>query len=365
MAISFGTATGTKSAERVVQDRRAIAQWLFGMSGMVFLMVVIGGITRLTESGLSMTEWRALHDTFPPLSEAEWQRQFALYMETPEFQIRNFWMTVDDYKTIYWWEWIHRTWGRLIGAAFLLPFLWFWVRGRIERALMPRLVFMLILGGLQGGIGWWMVKSGLVDEPDVSQYRLAVHLTMAFIIQAVVFWTALDLWRGTFKSGQPVRLKPLGLSALVLFVVVTGAFVAGTDAGYIYNTFPLMGGQVVPEAYWSLPGGLVNLVENPAAIQFNHRLVAVLTFGLIVAYTVSVLRNPESRTQKRAALAFVHMVVLQVVLGISTLMVMGPEWLETDYYIAFGAAHQGGAYVLFTLALLMTHVSRQSVSNRV
>jgi len=243
MAVSFGPTTGSKSAGDILRDRRAIATWLFTMCGMVFAMVVIGGITRLTESGLSMVEWRALHDTFPPLSEAEWQRQFALYQRTPEFQVKNFWMTVDDFKTIYWWEWIHRTWGRLIGIVFIVPFLWFLVKGRVERALLPRLVFLLFLGGLQGGIGWWMVKSGLVDQPDVSQYRLAVHLTMAFVIQAFLFWTALDLWRGTFASGQPVRRRPMALSLLILFVVVSGAFVAGTDAGYIYNTFPLMNGR--------------------------------------------------------------------------------------------------------------------------
>jgi len=358
MAVSFGPTTGSKSAGDILRDRRAIATWLFTMCGMVFAMVVIGGITRLTESGLSMVEWRALHDTFPPLSEAEWQRQFALYQRTPEFQVKNFWMTVDDFKTIYWWEWIHRTWGRLIGIVFIVPFLWFLVKGRVERALLPRLVFLLFLGGLQGGIGWWMVKSGLVDQPDVSQYRLAVHLTMAFVIQAFLFWTALDLWRGTFASGQPVRRRPMALSLLILFVVVSGAFVAGTDAGYIYNTFPLMNGRVVPETYWALEGGLVNWVENPSAIQFNHRLVASLTFVLILVHAIAVIRRPASRPQRRVAIALVHMAVIQVALGISTLMVMGPDWLDTDLYIGFGASHQGGAFVLFTLALWLTHLSR-------
>ena len=347
MAVSFSAPQSTASAD-VSADRRAIYRWLMVTSTMVFAMVVIGGITRLTESGLSMVEWRALHNTFPPLGDAEWARQFALYQETPEFQIKNFWMTVDDYKTIFWWEWIHRTWGRLIGLVFVFPFLWFLVRGRIERALLPRLTVLLFLGGLQGGIGWWMVKSGLVDEPDVSQYRLAVHLTMAFIIQALLVWTVLDLKRGTFGTGLSFSPIPTVLAGLVLLVVVSGAFVAGTDAGYIYNTFPLMGGQIVPESYLDLPIGWLNVFESPAAIQFNHRLLAIVTLVLLVGYTVHILRSSPTKGDKRAALALVHMAGLQVGLGIATLLLVVPVWL--------GALHQGGAFVLFSLAVMMAHV---------
>ena len=331
--------TAPSKAERA---RPAVAAWLFASAFMVAAMIVIGGITRLTESGLSMVEWRPLMGWIPPLGDAEWQRVFDMYKATPEYTASNFWMTIDDFKTIFFWEYIHRVWGRLIGIVFAVPFLFFLLTGRIERALVPRLVLLFVLGGIQGGIGWWMVTSGLVDEARVSPYRLSVHLSMAFLILGLLLWTALGLVRTPSGGTRGQRIGAGHVLAAVSITVVLGAFVAGTDAGYAYNTFPLMGGRFVPAEYWAADLGWRSLIEHVPAVQFHHRWVAVLTALLTLVF---VIRN-RPRTEGAAQLALTllgAMVLLQVGLGIAALLAVVPVWL--------GALHQAGAVALFSLAV--------------
>ena len=353
-------AADTAFASDRTAHRRQIGRWLLVCSAAIFVMVVIGGITRLTESGLSMVEWRAFLDAVPPMSDAAWQRLFDLYRQTPEFQHKNFWMTLSDFQTIFWWEYIHRLWGRGLGLLFLIPFVWFLMKGRIERPLLPALLLMFILGAVQGGIGWWMVKSGLVDRPDVSHYRLAVHLTVAFILHGLVLWTALDLIRGRLgpavhPAARPVAPPLAGLSLAlalwILFVVVTGAFVAGTDAGRAYNSFPLMDGHLVPEAYGVLTPYWLNLLENTAAIQFNHRLVATLTLLAALVLWWKLRRHADPAVRLPANLLALA-VAGQYLLGIMTLLAHVP--------VSLGAAHQGGAFLLFTAALWTAHAVRRS-----
>ena len=331
--------TVPSKAERA---RPAVAAWLFASAFMVAAMIVIGGITRLTESGLSMVEWRPLVGWIPPLGEAEWLRVFEMYKATPEYTAENSWMTLDDFKTIFFWEYVHRVWGRLIGLVFAVPFAFFLLTGRIERGLTPRLVVLFALGGLQGAIGWWMVTSGLVDEPRVSPYRLAVHLSMAFLILGLLLWTALALVQRPAGGTRGQRIGAGHVLAAISITVVLGAFVAGTDAGYAYNTFPLMGGQFVPEGYWDPDLGWRSLVEHVPAVQFHHRWIAVLTAVLTLVF---VFRNSgRVEDAARPALTLLGIAVaVQVALGISALLAVVPVWL--------GALHQAGAVVLFSAAV--------------
>ncbi|WP_319024872.1 COX15/CtaA family protein [Nisaea sediminum] len=323
---------------------RSVAYWLAGVAVMVFLMIVIGGITRLTESGLSMAEWRPFIGWIPPLSEAEWYRVFSLYQDTPEFQKVNSWMTIEDFKQIFFWEYLHRVWGRLIGIAFAAPFLILAVFGKIRRALYPRLGLLFLLGALQGAIGWWMVKSGLVDNPAVSQYRLAIHLGVAFAILGVLLWTVLGLLRLPGEGDRHLRRHAVAVLHLIALTVIAGAFVAGLDAGLIYNTFPLMNGHVVPPDYAFAEPFWINIFENPATVQFNHRVIAILTFAAIVWLLVRAMRSEDLAPRTRLAVhALAGMGAIQVALGISTLLAQVPVWL--------GAAHQGGAALTFAAAV--------------
>lgn len=339
---------GASKAERA---RPAVAAWLFASAFMVAAMVVIGGITRLTESGLSMVEWRPLMGWIPPLGDAEWQRVFDMYKATPEYSSANFWMSLNDFRTIFFWEYIHRVWGRLIGMVFAVPFLFFLATGRLERSLAPRLVLLFVLGGIQGAIGWWMVTSGLVDEARVSPYRLAVHLSMAFLILGLLLWTALGLVQTPAGGTRSQRIGAGHVLAAVCITVVLGAFVAGTDAGYAYNTFPLMDGRFVPAEYWDAGLGWRSLIEHVPAVQFHHRWVAVLTALLTLVFAV---RN-RSRTVGTARVAVTllgAMVLVQVGLGISALLAVVPVWL--------GALHQAGAVVLFSLAVWVRFAVREA-----
>jgi len=343
---SPATAADSRSREtatRAERARPAVIAWLFANAAMVAAMIVIGGITRLTESGLSMVEWRPLIGWIPPLSEAEWTRVFELYQQSPEFRHVNSWMDLEAFKTIFFWEYLHRVWGRLIGIVFAVPFLFFLLTGRIERALAPRLATLFLLGGLQGAIGWWMVTSGLADEPRVSPYRLTVHLSMAFLILGLLLWTALSL-RATGRSApggsKGARIGAGHVLAFVAITVLAGAFVAGTDAGYAYNTFPLMDGRFVPEGYWDL--GVVGWFEHVPAVQFNHRWIAVAT-ALFTLWFVWRYGTTAPRAARLPMGLLAGMVVLQVVLGISALLLIVPVWL--------GALHQAGAVALFSLAV--------------
>lgn len=335
--------------------RRQIALWLFVCCALVFIMVVVGGVTRLTRSGLSIVEWQPIAGTLPPLNPAEWDVMFAKYRETPEYLKVNRGMTLDEFKGIFWWEYIHRLLGRAIGLAFLLPLAWFALRGRIERALAPRLVGIFCLGGLQGAIGWWMVSSGLVDTPRVSHVRLAVHLGTAFLIFGAMWWTALGLLAppGVAASPRQRRLARLaaGLSAAVFVMVLSGALVAGTRAGYAYNTFPLMDGHVVPPGLWVQDPWWDNVFHNLTTVQFNHRAIAWALFVAIPLFWWKARRTdipPAARLPLDLMLA---MLGVQLTLGITTLVLQVP--------VALGAAHQGGALVLFALSLWTAHALRR------
>jgi len=308
-------------------------------------MMVIGAITRLTESGLSMVEWRPLIGSLPPLSQAEWQRVFDLYRNTSEYQLANAGMSLDAFKTIFWWEYIHRLWGRLIGLVFAVPFVWFLVRRRIPKGLTPHLAVLLALGAVQGVIGWWMVKSGFVDRTDVSQYRLAVHLGLAFLILGYMLWLAIGLFRPAGALAAPARLRRAGwaVMAVVSVTVISGALVAGLNAGLVYNEWPLMGAGLVPAEYTELQPFWRNLFDNHGAVQFDHRILAYLTAAAAVAFWALVSRASVSPQPRLAATLLLVAVAGQVLLGIATVLTAVP--------LSLGVLHQAGAITLFCLAV--------------
>ena len=340
----------------LLENQRPIALWLLVCCAMIFTMVVLGGVTRLTGSGLSMVEWEPIMGVVPPLTQTDWQSTFEKYQQFPEFRIKNRGMDLSEFKTIFWFEFGHRLLGRAIGVVFLIPFLYFLIRRRIDRALTPKLVIMFCLGGLQGLLGWYMVKSGLVDNPHVSQYRLTAHLAAAFLIYGYMFWVAMDLLflnrETTATELKPIRRFSWAVTALTTVTVLSGGFVAGLKAGFAYNTFPLMDGHWFPEAYFYLQPWWMNLFENIAAVQFDHRLLAILTLVLI-ATGWWLARGYE--LPKRAQLGF-HllsaMVMVQVTLGIFTLLLHVP--------VSLAATHQGGALMLFTIALFTNHALKKS-----
>ena len=317
---------------------RALIWWLFGMVGLVAIMVVIGGVTRLTGSGLSMVEWRPIIGILPPLTEVEWMRVFNLYQASPEFQQVNLDMNLAEFKVIFFWEYVHRVWGRLLGLAFGLPLLFFWLAGRIPQGYGLPLIGLLMLGSVQGVIGWWMVTSGLVDNPAVSQYRLAIHLSMALLILLLLLWTALNLRFGRSK-------RPSGHAAatllLVSLTIIAGAFVAGMDAGLLYNEYPLMGDGLVPVEYGE--NGLSDPFDNPATAQFHHRWIAVLAVLAVADLWVSGLR----KGLKGPAHIMAMSVIIQFLLGLTTLLLGVPVWA--------GALHQAGAVLLLSVILVVTH----------
>tara|TARA_R110000868_G_scaffold334571_1_gene595299 strand:+ start:3634 stop:4662 length:1029 start_codon:yes stop_codon:yes gene_type:complete len=325
--------------------RRQIALWLFAVSALVFLMVVVGGLTRLTESGLSITEWKPVTGTLPPMGDAAWADAFARYQQIPQYELVNKGMTLDEFKNIFWWEWSHRFLGRFIGFAFLVPFLWFLATRRIERALAPRLVVMFLLGGAQGVLGWWMVKSGLTHRVDVSQYRLAAHLGLATLIYAYMTWIALALWRPApvIHVDAGLRRAAMALAVFVFIQMMLGAFVAGIKAGHIYNTWPLIDGAFIPDGLMAHQVWWRNLFENMLTTQFNHRMAAYLITGLVVWHWFAA-RASGSPMARQSAGWLVVAVAAQVVLGIWALLMVVP--------IPLGAAHQAGALVVFTVALV-------------
>ncbi len=322
---------------------------------MVFGMVMLGGATRLTESGLSMVEWKPLTVT-PPMGDAEWQAEFQNYQQSPQFEQKNSWMTVEDFKGIYWLEYLHRLWGRIIGMVFLLPFLWFLAKGAIDRPLAWKLGGLFVLGGAQGALGWFMVASGLESQPAVSQYRLAAHLFTALLLYAALIWTALDLFARTRIPGQKSRDDALlwrpaaALACAVVFVMVSGAFVAGLRAGLAYNTFPLMDGHLAPPGLFIMTPWVANLFENATTVQFDHRVLAVTLLLAIAGGWMWARRKLLSRRARILVHAVLGMALIQVSLGISTLLLVVP--------VPLALAHQTGALTLFTLALCLAHTVR-------
>ena len=328
--------------------RRAVGRWLLTLAGMTFVMVILGGATRLSGSGLSMVHWQVLH-ILPLLSEAEWDRAFADYQQSPQYQLVNAGMTLAGFKGIFWLEYIHRLWGRLIGAAFLVPFLWFVARGQLTRKDAPRLFMLFILGGLQGALGWFMVQSGLEARPEVSHYRLAAHLVAALVIYAALLWSALVyLHEGEMPSERVAGARALrkGLMApltLVCLTIPAGALVAGLHAGLIYNSFPLMGGTVLPGDAWALMPGWRNFFDNPTLVQFDHRVLAILTWAASVAVWLGSVRVALPPRQRQAMALVPLVATAQAMLGIATLLEFVP--------LPLAVAHQAGAFLLFTTLL--------------
>ena len=313
--------------------------WLIAMAVLVAIMVLIGGVTRLTGSGLSMVEWRPLMGTLPPLTDAEWNRVYQLYVASPEYDEFNYGMDLAGFKTIFFWEYVHRLWGRLLGLVFVVPFAWLILRRRVPNGFGGRLFLLLLLGGSQGVIGWWMVKSGLTEDATVSQYRLAVHLGMALLIFALLLWTAFDIRYG--RAGLP-RGHAAGTLAIVAVTILAGALVAGMDAGLLYNHYPLMGNGLIPVEYGEM--GLKDAFENPAAAQFHHRWIAVLA---VLAVITLALRGRRQAASRGPATLAILLVGAQFILGIAVLLNGVP--------LSLGAMHQTGAVLLLATVLWTTH----------
>jgi cytochrome c oxidase assembly protein subunit 15 len=326
---------------------RSVAIWLLLCAAMIFAMVVIGGITRLTESGLSIVEWRPVTGALPPLSDAQWQAEFDKYRQIDQYRQLNAGMSLAEFKVIFFWEWFHRFWGRLIGLVFAIPFAWFLGTGAARGALAMKLGGIFALGGLQGFVGWWMVQSGLRENMiAVSHLRLAAHLGLALIIHASILWVALDLLRGR-RASTPERKAGLALSALVFVTILAGALVAGLDAGMTHNTFPLMDGRLFPAGYFDLDPAWRNVLDNIVAVQFNHRWLGVACAILACIYAWRV--RPQDRTDRLWVLAPAYAALAQAALGIATLLLWVP--------LPLAAAHQAGAVILLSCALAAAHAA--------
>lgn len=324
---------------------RVIAVWLLLLCAMVFAMIVLGGVTRLTQSGLSMVDWRPMTGWLPPLQEAEWRAVFERYRQFPEYKELNFGIDLGEFKSIFWLEYTHRLWGRVIGLVFFLPFVFFLIRGWIGRPLILRLAVIFGLGALQGVLGWYMVQSGLVHQPEVSQYRLTAHLTAALLIYGYMFWVALVLlgvgWGGESRQVTGRRFAIL-ITGWITLTIVSGGFVAGLDAGLIHNTFPLMEGAVFPPGLMVETPWYLNFFENLTTVQFDHRLLAEMLIVLVLVFWLTVRRDLFGR-RRRLLDGLTLIALVQVALGITTLLLVVP--------VPLAVTHQAGAFVLFTLSL--------------
>lgn len=349
------------------ESQASLILWLLSGCFLIFLMVVIGGITRLTHSGLSITEWNLLMGTLPPLNGQQWQELFEKYQQSPEFREVHYFFTLSDFKSIFWWEYIHRLLGRLIGIVFIVPFFYFLVKRKISRALLPKLILIFLLGALQGFLGWFMVKSGLVNKPAVSHYRLAAHLITAFATFGYIVWVVLGI-----TSLQPPHatselfsktknLKQLrGLAFVLFFVIIVqvifGAFVAGLKAGYLYPTFPRMGTEWMAEEINTAfaENGWVTFVENGAAVQFIHRWLGILILFIAIALWLAAKRMEMPFRMSMAVRLMIVMVLLQFALGLFTLLYSVPVHLAV--------LHQAGAFFLFGASLFLLHEMKRETS---
>ena len=339
------------------RERRIITLWLLAVAGLVVATLLVGGATRLTESGLSIVEWRPVTGTLPPLSHEGWQAEFEKYKTIPQYRELNRGMSLEQFKTIYWWEWAHRLLGRLVGAVFLLPFLYFLWRGWVPRELRAPLWIIFGLGAVQGAVGWWMVSSGLTERTSVSQYRLAFHLTLACVIYAAIIWTLQRLWRldSTLAMSRQ-RLTAIVLVALILIQIYLGALVAGLDAGLTFNTWPLIDGAFIPAAdrLWFEAPWWRNLFENALTVQFNHRMMAYFLAAVVLVHAMDVVFKVDHHDAMAAALTLVALVGLQAAIGILTLINQVP--------IGLALAHQAMAVLLLTIAVL--HAGRLAAKQR-
>jgi cytochrome c oxidase assembly protein subunit 15 len=319
---------------------RSVRNWLIVVASMIFFMIVLGALTRLTESGLSMVEWKPVTGVLPPMSDAAWQEELQKYLSSPQGRTVNRDFTVGQFQQIFWFEFLHRLLGRVIGAVFALPFAWFWLRGKLTPQLKPRLLVMLVLGGLQGVLGWVMVASGLVDRPSVSHYRLAAHLLLAVALYAYTIWLILELGDPAQRRCDPkTARKAAGLIGFVLVVMTFGAFMAGLRAGWSHNTFPTMSGYWIPPGLFDMQPWWINIFENGTTIQFIHRWLAKL---LVLGVLALLIRARRTETYAAAAMALV-----QMSLGIATIL--------TGVDITLAAMHQAGAVLLLTTLIVVRH----------
>lgn len=331
--------------------RNLIRTWLYTGAGLVFLMVVVGGITRLTGSGLSMSDWNLIMDAIPPMNEEEWNEAFAFYKEFPQYQKLNRGMSLDEFKVIFFWEYLHRLLARLLGIVFIIPFAWFWLKGRFTPRNLRRMFILLALGALQGLMGWIMVKSGLVDVPYVSHIRLAAHFLLAVLIIGLCVWYARDLddppLREPFVALR--KIKPWSIAVLVLFFlqITWGAFTAGLHAGFMHNTFPLMSGGVVPPGAWTMEPWILNLVENPGTVQWVHRVLGTVLLAAVFVLWRTVNRSASDRIEKTRVSILLAIIVLQYVLGVLTVLFRVPIFL--------GVTHQAVAIIFWLQWLVFYH----------
>lgn len=348
------TLTASPTASAAPRDGTlAVRLWLWGIVLLLLAMIMVGGATRLTDSGLSITEWQPILGAIPPLSDADWKLAFDKYKQIPEYHQVNKGMSLEAFKTIYWWEWGHRFLGRFIGLAFALPLAMFWLSGRLPKGYGLPLVGIFLLGGLQGAVGWYMVSSGLVDRIDVSHYRLALHLSIAFLILALVTWTVLSLSERDSRAPLLATTTPAQRRTAMLLValfaaqLVMGAFVAGLKAGLTYNTWPLMDGRLIPNGLATMAPWWMNLAENITTVQFTHRMMAYLIVALALWQAISVGRTADDEDQRISAVLLALALVMQAALGIWTLLEAGAGKIP----LGLGVAHQGWAAVVLILAV--------------
>lgn len=333
------------SRSREERARRMMRAWLAIVLLAIFALVLVGGATRLTDSGLSITEWKPIHGVIPPMNADEWEEEFALYRQIPEYTQINAGMSLSEFKYIFWWEWAHRLLARGVGVLFGVPLLLFWVTGRVEPQLRLPLLGILFLGGLQGFIGWWMVSSGLVDRVDVSQYRLATHLTLACLIFAAIVWVMQGL---TPHADDPIpgaaaHQFAILLTGIIVVQIYLGGLVAGLDAGLAYNTWPLMDGSLWPQSLTAIEPFWRNFFENPKTVQFVHRMTGYLVWSLALVHMVQCLRSGEWTTHTRRSLVLFGLVTLQAIIGIVTLLLQVP--------VSWALMHQGGAVIVLGAAI--------------
>ena len=332
------------------KDNKAVIYWLLTGCFLIFIMVIVGGITRLTHSGLSISNYKLISGTIPPINDIEWNEAFDLYKQYPEYKKLNYGMTLEEFKDIYFWEWIHRVIGRFIGLVFIIPFLYFLIRKQLSKSTIKKSIILLLMGGFQGFLGWYMVKSGLVDRPDVSHYRLAAHLTTAFLTFAYTFWVALDLMFPNKKNVDTKLRNFIRIGLVILIIqIIYGAFVAGLDAGWIHNHWPFMSeGKLIHETvYTEQNPTYLNFLEGKSGVQFVHRTLAYVVVIFILSIWYKATRNDISKWQTKGINSLLIVVGIQFLLGVLTLLLAVPVWL--------GVLHQVVAFILLSCMVFTLH----------
>lgn len=334
------------------KDFTDVILWLLFIALMVFFMVIVGGATRLTESGLSIVTWKPITGILPPLSNADWLAEFSSYKDSPQYKIENLGMSLEAFKSIFWWEWGHRLLGRMIGFVFLIPMLWFWAKNKIPQGYKPRLILLFILGGAQGFLGWYMVKSGLVDEPAVSHYRLTAHLSLALVILAYAFWLALTLLKPVpEKTSKALKILTHITMTVLILQILMGGLVAGLKAGFIFNTWPLMGDTFIPEHLLGFDPWYRSFIDSAVTTQFDHRIGAYILV-ILAGALVWKARSPEvSKPVKTAATIAAATILAQVILGILALV--------NEVPVGLGTAHQGGGALTLVALIYLMHLQRR------